>query len=290
MNKKTLQEMVRLTQECLARYWQLDAEFVIGHFDKDVLWVGAVQDQYKEGFEQSAEDLRRSLLELKPCHLLHQEFSVVQNVGNACTVAGRYLTTTDDEVGYFLQVMQRCTFVWELVDGVPKIKHIHVSNPMGELRLADGELFPDALGQMSKQYWNDRWRSVQGKKRIAVKDRDDVVHFLSPSEVLYVMADGRNSVIRTMSAETIRARPGRRELLAELGEGFIAVHRSYALNSAYVSSIRKYEVIMTDGSKIPIPERRYKEVRERLTAVEDRAGGEAGDCWQSDRSGAGERA
>ena len=32
MNKKTLQEMVRLTQECLARYWQLDAEFVIGHF------------------------------------------------------------------------------------------------------------------------------------------------------------------------------------------------------------------------------------------------------------------
>ncbi len=276
MNKKTLQEMVRLTQECLARYWQLDAEFVIGHFDKDVLWVGAVQDQYKEGFEQSAEDLRRSLLELKPCHLLHQEFSVVQNVGNACTVAGRYLTTTDDEVGYFLQVMQRCTFVWELVDGVPKIKHIHVSNPMGELRLADGELFPDALGQMSKQYWNDRWRSVQGKKRIAVKDRDDVVHFLSPSEVLYVMADGRNSVIRTMSAETIRARPGRRELLAELGEGFIAVHRSYALNSAYVSSIRKYEVIMTDGSKIPIPERRYKEVRERLTAVEDRAGGEDG--------------
>lgn len=276
MNKKTLQEMVRLTQECLARYWQLDAEFVIGHFDKDVLWVGAVQDQYKEGFEQSAEDLRRSLLELKPCHLLHQEFSVVQNVGNACTVAGRYLTTTDDEVGYFLQVMQRCTFVWELVDGVPKIKHIHVSNPMGELRLADGELFPDALGQMSKQYWNDRWRSVQGKKRIAVKDRDDVVHFLSPSEVLYVMADGRNSVIRTMSAETIRARPGFRELLAELGEGFIAVHRSYALNSAYVSSIRKYEVIMTDGSKIPIPERRYKEVRERLTAVEDRARGEDG--------------
>ena len=85
---------------------------------------------------------------------------MVQNVGNACTVAGRYLTTTDDEVGYFLQVMQRCTFVWELVDGVPKIKHIHVSNPMGELRLADGELFPDALGQMSKQYWNDRWRSV----------------------------------------------------------------------------------------------------------------------------------
>ena len=276
MNKKTLQEMVRLTQECLARYWQLDAEFVIGHFDKDVLWVGAVQDQYKEGFEQSAEDLRRSLLELKPCHLLHQEFSVVQNVGNACTVAGRYLTTTDDEVGYFLQVMQRCTFVWELVDGVPKIKHIHVSNPMGELRLADGELFPDALGQMSKQYWNERWRSVQGKKRIAVKDRDDVVHFLSPSEVLYVMADGRNSVIRTMSAETIRARPGRRELLAELGEGFIAVHRSYALNSAYVSRIRTYEVIMTDGSKIPIPERRYKEVRERLTAVEDRAGGEDG--------------
>ncbi len=268
MNKNALQDMIRLTQECLARYWQLDAEFVISYFDRHVLWVGATQDQYKEGFEAAAEDIRSIIPELKPCHMLHQEFSVVQNAGNACTVVGRYLTTTDDEVGYFFQVMQRCTFVWELVDGEPKIKHLHVSNPMGELQLADGELFPNALGEMSKQYWNERWKAFQEKRRITVKDREDVVHFLAPSEVLYVMADGRNSVVRTTSGEDIHARLGFRGLLAELGEEFITVHRSYAINSAYISSIRKYEAIMTDGSKIPIPEKRYREIRERLAAEE----------------------
>ena len=39
--------------------------------------------------------------DLKPCHLMEQEFFVVQNSGNVCTVAGRYLVTTDERVELF---------------------------------------------------------------------------------------------------------------------------------------------------------------------------------------------
>ena len=58
--------------------------------------------------------------EIQPCHLLHQAFLVAQNAGNACTIVGRYLTTTDDEVGYCLQAQQRCTVTWELGEAGPK--------------------------------------------------------------------------------------------------------------------------------------------------------------------------
>ena len=62
--------------------------------------------------EATAEDLRGTMRDLKPCHLMEQDFFVVQNSGNVCTVAGRYLVTTDERVEFFfLQVQQRCTFV-----------------------------------------------------------------------------------------------------------------------------------------------------------------------------------
>lgn len=117
MNKKMVQKLVDLTRECLARYWQLDAEYILSFCSPDVFWIGAIQSQFIEGFEACAEDLRRSVTEIKPCHLQQQEFFVAQNTGNACTIVGKYLVTTDETEEYFLQVQQRCTMTWELIGG-----------------------------------------------------------------------------------------------------------------------------------------------------------------------------
>lgn len=123
MNKQMLQEILELSQECLARFWQMDPEFVIRYFDKNIVWIGSAKSQYADTYEDAVKDFREIIQELKPCHLSHQEFTVAQNVGNACTIVGRYITTTDDNVGYFLQAQQRCTFVWEMKEGELKIKH-----------------------------------------------------------------------------------------------------------------------------------------------------------------------
>lgn len=269
MNQQSLQEMIRLSQECLAHFWQLDAEFVIRYFDKNILWIGSVQSQYMEGREAAAKDFRDIMGELNPCHLLQQEFTVTANSGDVCVIAGRYLTTTDDEVGYFLQVQQRCTFVWETGKEGPKLKHCHISNPMGELAVAEGEKFPNAIGQMSKKYWDFRLAAIQDRKRIVATDKSDVVHFLSPHEVVYTKANRKNCVIYTTTGQEIHARMSITEFLEKAGSGFSAVHRSYALNNAYISLIQKYEVIMADGSRIPIPERRYKEIREAFAGIYD---------------------
>ena len=104
MNKQTLHEIIQLSQECLVRFWQLDSEFVINFFDKDILWIGSAQSQYIEVYDETVKDFREIMKEIKPCHISKMEFTVVQNTGNTCTIAGRYFTTTDDDVGYFLQV------------------------------------------------------------------------------------------------------------------------------------------------------------------------------------------
>ncbi len=267
MKKELVQEAVTLTQECLTRYWQLDCEYVLGYCDRDVVWVGSLGNQFIEGWEATAADLRAAMAEIKPCHLLRQEFTVVQNVGSACTVVGRYLTTTDDEVGYFLQAQQRCTFTWELGKDGWRIKHIHVSNPMGELKISKGESFVNALGEMSKKYIRHRLSSQLSEERLVIADSLGTTHFIMPSEILYAMASGRSCILYPLSGGEIHARVSISAFLERVGAAFLVVHRSYAVNKAYISRIQPYELVLVDGSRIPVPVKKFREIRAELAAI-----------------------
>lgn len=264
MNKETLQEMITLTQECLTRFWQLDVEFPIKYFHKDIVWIGSAQSQFTEGYEDTAADYRSIAEELVPCHLLRQEFTAVQNVGNACTIAGKYLTTTDDEADYFLQVQQRCTFVWEIMDGKPVIKHCHISNPMGELKLAEGERVPNALGKMANQYVMQEMAYRSEGKRIVLPGEVDVVRFLAPFEIIHVSAKGRSCIVHTINGDAFYARISITDFPKIGGSSFVAVHRSHVINLRYISEIRKFKVTLMDGTVLPVPEKRYIRVREML--------------------------
>lgn len=269
MNKQTLNEIIELSQKCLEHFWQLDVEYPISFFDKDVIWIGSALEQYKEGFDKAAEDFRTIKKELIPCHLLSQSFSVVQNCGNACTVVGKYLTTTDDSTETFMQVQQRATFTWEMVNGNPKIKHVHVSNPLGELALAEGERVPNALGKVSKKYFLYRLSAMQDASRIIAIDRNDVTHFLTHSEIAYATANRRNCDIHTLSGSVIHARMSIADFQNVAGDNFSSVHRSYIVNNNYITRIQPYEVVLADDTKIPVPVKKYTELRDTLTALYD---------------------
>lgn len=264
MNKKMIQEVLRLTEECLSRYWQLDIDFILSYCHEDVMWTGALQSEFMEGKEAMTKDLQALKKEIKHCHMSRQEFLVVQNTGNVCTVAGRYLVTTDETEEYFLQAQQRCTCVWELIEGKPQIRHIHVSNPIGEMKVAEGEIFVNQMGKMAKKYLLKRLHDLQDKERLAVTDMDDHVHFLSYQDIVYVMACGRNCMIVSRSQGKMEVHMSITEVLKAAGNRLIPVHRSYAVNNQYVSSVRRYEVVMTNGDIIPLPVKRYKEIRDIL--------------------------
>lgn len=55
-----------------------------------------------------------------------------------------------------------------------------------------------------------------------------------------------------------------KRLEKELSEDFIRVHRSYIVNKRKVSSIQRCSVTMANGDNIPIPYKKYVEVREKL--------------------------
>ncbi|MGN1341292.1 MAG: LytTR family transcriptional regulator DNA-binding domain-containing protein [Oscillospiraceae bacterium] len=263
MVRKMLEKAVELTKECWDRYWKLDLDFMLDHCAEDVIWVGAVQSEFMQGKDNMRADFEQLKKELRPCHLLFQEFIVANNSSNSCTVIGRYLVATDEENDYFLQAQQRCTVIWALNGDRFEIKHIHVSNPIGELKLAEGEMFVNQLGKMADEYIKRHINDLNDTSKIIGTGLDGHVYFLNRSEVIYACALNKYCEIHTTNGD-IEMKIKISDFLAQAGEGFTAVHRSYVVNLRYIKEICPYDVIMTDGSAVPIPMRRYTQIKSML--------------------------
>lgn len=164
MNKKKEQELVCLTEQCLKRYWEKDCEVMLSYCTDDILWTGAEQKEYIMGIEAVRKNFTELMNVIQPCIISNGEFIVVQNTGNACTVSGRYLVETLPEADYFLQAEQRCTFVWERINDEPRIRHMHVSNPIGEMKIVEGSRFVNEMGRMAKKYMDEKIHAINRKK------------------------------------------------------------------------------------------------------------------------------
>lgn len=94
----------------------------------------------------------------------------------------------------------------------------------------------------------------------------DGVYKFSKRKIIYVEADGHNTLFRVSEGEesvtytVIEAVKSVEKKLA--GENFIKCHRSYICNLEFIHSIGKNEILFDDGSKIPVSRRAYSVVNE----------------------------
>lgn len=266
MNRKTAQKVLALTQECLVKYWQLDSEFVLDYCDQNIIWVGPRQNQFIQGKKELTRTMTAAFEVMKPCHLGNTDFKVVQNSGHACTILGHYFVTADDEAEDFAPIEHRSTFTWEYQDGVFMLRHVHVSEPF-EVKTAvteENDTPSNKAEKMTNQYLKKYIPSADDVQRVIVKDTNGSLHYFWPSEIVYVSARGRNTVIHTISGADIDARLSISQFVEEAGSHFIPIHRSHVVNDAYIISVQKYEVLLEGGGRVPIPVKRYKEIKTRI--------------------------
>ncbi len=78
-------------------------------------------------------------------------------------------------------------------------------------------------------------------------------------EIVYAEATAHSCIIQTKS-QRFEVKSGIAHIKKLLGDNFIACHRSYIVNIAYVKSIAKIDICLDNGLKIPLSRRRYDEV------------------------------
>lgn len=89
-------------------------------------------------------------------------------------------------------------------------------------------------------------------------------HFLLPADkIWYVEAMGHDCLLCT-AEEKRQIRMSMGAVLKLLGDlkGFVQCHRSYLVNLQHISAIARAEIILDDGTRLPVSRRAHKEVNE----------------------------
>lgn len=89
------------------------------------------------------------------------------------------------------------------------------------------------------------------------------------SQLMYLEAMGHHGVLFLANGTSVRTTFSFSSLLEQLRvqKNFVQIHRSYAVNLNYIHRITKSEVILLNGTALPLPRSRYQEISEHFQNI-----------------------
>ena len=114
-------------------------------------------------------------------------------------------------------------------------------------------------------YFESNFSDKTNSNRLILREKDkNSTLFISPYEIQWVEGSGHYSTIYFASASvTVKASINE---IADMANGIlIKVHSGYIVNPEYVRSIKRFSITLINNKKIPVPEKKYTEIKELLS-------------------------
>ncbi len=152
------------------------------------------------------------------------------------------------------------------MDGVSLAKRIRAHNATVQIAFITG--FPDfiaegyevaALHYLMKPVQEQKlfavldraWAALRKTERVLMLPTADAVARIPLSQVMYVEAFAHTVTVVTPT-QSIQGKISISEMEKRLGEGFVRVHRSYLVGLKHIARLAKTEVILDDGTALPL--------------------------------------
>ena len=254
-----IQKLADYTAQILLDYYENRIQPFLDACDEDVLWIGPAVGQVIRtkkalvaAFAAEKHELRFAVHNLTAT-LLPTGSSHVMNILLS------FLVDTFWPDGSSGRVYQRIVFTWVFHNNTPYIRLCHISNAIAY----------DKRDRIYPVHYEETYRDqlvLAGETRsdrLRFRGTQKTLIYLNWSSILYAETHGRHTIIHT--TDQVYDSVERLSALAErYGAFFIRCHESYLINPSFVQKISRFQVQMTDGRIIPIPEKKYTAVRELL--------------------------
>lgn len=139
-------------------YCDQAVEELLSYMDPTVTWFGCGEAEFSLHYDEIVGYFKRAPGVIPRCEIWDEEYYLTAKLEDSCIVAGRFRVRTNEASKMLLEVHQRITYVFRVIDGALKVIHLHASNPYGDLKT--GEVFPAAVGKSTYDYLN---RVIQKK-------------------------------------------------------------------------------------------------------------------------------
>ena len=259
------------TLEFVQEYYRLNTEPLFSVLADDCVWMGtgnvlasgaaAIRGFFKDGFI------------MPPFHLAEPDFRLVETgCEGQLIVLGQYDLYSDENAQLINAVKQRSTFCFREEKDQWRLYHMHISNEWNEL--VEEEIFPVRVSTQTYHYVKKLLAESMSKKPPVLVIKTDLCNqFVDTSTVIYIQAADRNCILHMLN-ERKQVSRALKDLQEQLPPNFYRIHRSFCVNSDYVTKIERYAVTLVTGEVLPVPKMRYTQIREELTAlIEKRAAG-----------------
>lgn len=165
------------------------------------------------------------------------------------------------------------TFAKHLREQRDKVDIMYISNR--EDRVFDS-LRVSPVGFIRKSRFLEDMSEVVGTYLLARKDRrnrsvvvlrdHDSVYPVQVNKIIYIEGRRKQQIVHVKdNPNTIALTRTMGGLEEELkGEGFIRIHKGYLVNYLFIEVINEGDVVLTDGTRLPVSRRKEREVKDRL--------------------------
>lgn len=248
----------------ITEYYQLNTEPFFSVLSKNCVWIlpggqivigaEAIRTLFQDGFVMpafQAEDMEFDLLNT----------GSPEQIG----VFGTYSLFSDVKSDMILAGKQRVTMMFRKEKDGFRLYHLHVSNEWEEL--AEDEVFPVRISRQT-YYYVQKLLQESGKspsRRIIIK-AENATYSFDPDMVLYVEAIGKVCTVYMLNRTMVIRQPIT-VLEAQFPKQFCRIHRSYLVNCHFIFRVERYAASLMNGTVLPIPAKRYTEVREEIAAL-----------------------
>ena len=230
----TVENAAEFTKNLIQGYYQLQTEPLLRILSEDCIWqtpgnqlligAAAIRTAPKNNCTMSVGIMSESVF----YHLggrNEEQFVIV----------GSYDLCSGKNKGQGPGVRQRATFCYRRELGEYRLYHIHISN---------------------------EWKE-QEQKRIVTIVANSATHFINADAVLYIETANKCSILH-MQKQCVTLAIPMRALESKFTCGFCRIHRCYFVNCNYIVSIEHFSVTLLTGEVLPIPEKRYTQVRQAV--------------------------
>ena len=261
-----IQETAKFAATILTNYYNNDIRLFLESCHKDVLWIGPAEKQIIRTKAALIEAFRNEHHNLK--FIINNLTVTPISAGSAktCEILLFFLVDTiwpDKSVSRANQRIQ-LTFVEE--NGRPQIKLCHISNAIAYDERDN--IYPVHYDENYEHYKHYTLAGEARSERLIVKSVNKSLLYLQWPRILYVESLGSHTMIHTLDGD-FESIDNLLSIKNQFSELFYQIHKCYLINPEHVREIIRFQVTMTDGTTLPIPEKKYTAVKADLTKTAD---------------------
>ena len=263
-------KIVQNSVDILVKYYENNIKPFESAMDDDILWIGPLQGQMIRGKKNLVNTYTMEEHDLT-FDVFDMQASVVYSTKQHCEVLLTFIVDTHYPNQSVVRCNQRILLSWqhyiEHTESGKRISHDLIHNCfIANAIPADTRdtIYPVHFTDLP---FSQEFTVAPNGRHITLPGKHKQQLYLLDKQIVRIQSYKRGSKIYTLDG-TFESTEAPSRIFHEYSAVLVRVHSMHLGNPLYVQSVRRFALLLQDGTELPIPEKKYtavkREIAERL--------------------------